>query len=166
MLNEKGLEWPERLMLRDTKVFADEGQRIFTTATGYGYEKREYVRADLAVSPEAPEDVAGLVERPRKDLADWSALPQDIYVVGAKSPDGIVFDVSCCSVPMVIGPEVRYTLASAAEAEATRLRGELARVERDAARYRWLRDDNAYVPEEQGIRGGVELDELCDEDMP
>lgn len=41
-------EWPERLTLRDTKVFADEGQRIYTTATGYGYEKREYVRADVA----------------------------------------------------------------------------------------------------------------------
>lgn len=41
-------QWPERLTLRDTKVVADEGQRIFTTATGYGYEKREYVRADLA----------------------------------------------------------------------------------------------------------------------
>ena len=40
--------WPERLVLRDTKVFADEGQRIFTTATGYGYEKQEYVRADKA----------------------------------------------------------------------------------------------------------------------
>lgn len=40
------IEWPKRLTLRDTKVFADEGQRIFTTATGYGYEKCEYVRAD------------------------------------------------------------------------------------------------------------------------
>ncbi len=40
-------EWPERLTLRDTKIYADEGQRIYTTATGYGYEKREYVRVDL-----------------------------------------------------------------------------------------------------------------------
>lgn len=42
------LEWPSRLKLRDTKVIADEGQRIYTTATGYGYEKCEYVRADIA----------------------------------------------------------------------------------------------------------------------
>lgn len=32
----------------------------------------------------------------------------------------------------------------------------------DARRYRWLRDDNAYAPEEAMIRGGVELDLLCD----
>lgn len=41
-------EWPARLKLRDTKVMADEGQRIYTTATGYGYEKCTYVRADIA----------------------------------------------------------------------------------------------------------------------
>lgn len=45
-MSETRLTWPERLVLRDTKVFADEGQRIFSTATGYGYEKREYIRAD------------------------------------------------------------------------------------------------------------------------
>lgn len=45
------LKWPERLTLRDTEVYADEGQRIFTTATGYGYAKCEYVRADLAALP-------------------------------------------------------------------------------------------------------------------
>ncbi len=39
--------FPERIKLRDTKVFADEGQRILTNATGYGYERQEYVRADL-----------------------------------------------------------------------------------------------------------------------
>jgi hypothetical protein len=41
-------EWPVRLKLRDTKVIADEGQRIYSTATGYGYEKCGYVRADIA----------------------------------------------------------------------------------------------------------------------
>ena len=43
-------QFPERLILRDTKVIADEGQRIYTTATGYGYEKKEYVRADTLVA--------------------------------------------------------------------------------------------------------------------
>lgn len=41
--------WPERLMIRDTMLHDDMGgggQRIYTTA-GQGYEKREYVRADL-----------------------------------------------------------------------------------------------------------------------
>lgn len=42
-------DFPERLRLRDTKLFDDlggAGQRIFTTA-GQGYEKQEYVRADV-----------------------------------------------------------------------------------------------------------------------
>lgn len=34
---------------------------------------------------------------------------------------------------------------------------------RDAARYRWLRHDNAYRPEELLVRGGEDLDSLCDE---
>lgn len=33
----------------------------------------------------------------------------------------------------------------------------------DAARYRWLRADNAYAPEEAMVRGGDGLDKLCDE---
>lgn len=35
--------------------------------------------------------------------------------------------------------------------------------ERDARRYRWLRDDNAYAPEEAMVRGREALDQLCDE---
>lgn len=35
----------------------------------------------------------------------------------------------------------------------------------DAARYRWLRDDNAYAPEEAYVRGGEDLDALCDAGM-
>lgn len=41
--------WPDRLMIRDTQLHDDmggAGQRIYTTA-GQGYEKREYVRADV-----------------------------------------------------------------------------------------------------------------------
>lgn len=40
--------WPDRLMIRDTKLHDDiggAGQRIYTTA-GQGYEKRLYLRAD------------------------------------------------------------------------------------------------------------------------
>lgn len=33
---------------------------------------------------------------------------------------------------------------------------------RDAMRYRWLRDGNAYAPEWEHVRGGGELDTLCD----
>jgi hypothetical protein len=35
-------------------------------------------------------------------------------------------------------------------------------VVRIVRRYLWLRDDNAYAPEEEHVRGGYELDELCD----
>ncbi len=38
----------------------------------------------------------------------------------------------------------------------------LGECERDAQRYQWLRADNAYVPEDETIRGGEQLDELCD----
>jgi hypothetical protein len=40
---------------------------------------------------------------------------------------------------------------------------ELATLRRDAARYQWLRDGNAYAPKEAMVHGGEELDELCDE---
>ena len=46
--------WPERLRLRDTKLHDDiggAGQRIFTTS-GQGYEKKVYVRADVAFEME------------------------------------------------------------------------------------------------------------------
>lgn len=33
----------------------------------------------------------------------------------------------------------------------------------DAIRYRWLRDENAYAPEENFVRGGQDLDRLCDD---
>jgi hypothetical protein len=42
------------------------------------------------------------------------------------------------------------------------IRDHIANLERDAARYRWLRNGNAYVPEEEHVRGGEELDKLCD----
>ena len=41
--------WPDRLHIRDTGLYDDlggPGQRIYTTA-GRGYERQEYVRADL-----------------------------------------------------------------------------------------------------------------------
>ena len=41
--------WPDSLMIRDTAIHDDAGglgQRIYTTA-GAGYEKKEYIRADL-----------------------------------------------------------------------------------------------------------------------
>jgi len=74
--------------------------------------------------------------QPASGLADLSLVPNDIYVVSASTPDGVVYDAICCSVPMAIGPEVRYTRAEAAEdqlaardAEVGRLREALFRAE-------------------------------------
>lgn len=38
-----------------------------------------------------------------------------------------------------------------------------SRMRLDAARYRWLRDGNAYAPEESQVSGYDALDALCDE---
>lgn len=43
------------------------------------------------------------------------------------------------------------------------LESEYGRLARDARRYAWLRDHNAYIPEEAICPGGAELDRLCDE---
>ncbi|MBZ9984981.1 hypothetical protein LB521_27995 [Mesorhizobium sp. BR-1-1-8] len=54
--------WPDQLMIRDTKLYDDMGgggQRIYTTA-GRGYEKRLYIRADLASSRAEPTVKAGV----------------------------------------------------------------------------------------------------------
>ena len=36
------------------------------------------------------------------------------------------------------------------------------RIVKDAVRYRWLRNGNAFVPEEEGVTGGEALDSLID----
>lgn len=73
------------------------------------------------------------------DLADWSNLPKDIYVIGARS-DGIAFDVSCCSVPMVTAPEVRYTRADLAMAHIRKLEAALE----------WYANPQIYKPHPHG----------------
>lgn len=53
-------------------------------------------------------------------------------------------------------------LASMAGAFAAILGESNAQAAADAARYRWLRDGNAFCPEESGVCGGEALDVLCD----
>ncbi len=74
-VDEKAL-WPARLTLRDTKVVADEGQRIFTTATGYGYAKQDYVRADLAyeAAKSPTPEPAGDVREAAADTKGWGSI--------------------------------------------------------------------------------------------
>lgn len=42
---------------------------------------------------------------------------------------------------------------------------EIQTLRKDAERYRWLRDGNGYYPEENYLRGGVELDDGIDLSM-
>lgn len=50
-------------------------------------------------------------------LSNWSALPKNLYVTEVRTIDGIVFEATLCSVPMAIGPEVRYARAEVARCE-------------------------------------------------
>jgi hypothetical protein len=59
--------WPDSLMIRDTQLHDDmggAGQRIYTTA-GQGYEKRKYVRADVA------DELAALRAEYEMVVASW-----------------------------------------------------------------------------------------------
>jgi hypothetical protein len=87
-------------------------------------EERGLVRA----LRRAEEELARRAQ-PASGPADLSLVPNDIYVVSASTPDGVVYDAICCSVPMAIGPEVRYTRAEAAEDQLATVRKE-----RDEAR--------------------------------
>ena len=64
--------WPERLKIRDTGLHDDlggPGQRIYTTA-GRGYERVEYVRADLYAALLAERDT---LQRQLNDLRNgWA----------------------------------------------------------------------------------------------
>jgi hypothetical protein len=62
--------------------------------------------------PDGP-DLASVPQTVRaEDMADWSDLP-DVYVTSAKKIDGIFWEITACSVPMAIGPEVRLVVAPA-----------------------------------------------------
>lgn len=45
-----------------------------------------------------------------KNMTDWSGLP-DVYVTKAECQQGMFWRIEACSVPMVIGPEVRLIRA-------------------------------------------------------
>lgn len=56
--------YPDRLMIRDTMLHDDMGglgQRIYTTA-GQGYERVEYIRADLIAMKTVPDPIAILAK--------------------------------------------------------------------------------------------------------
>lgn len=67
---------------------------------------------EYEVVPPKPRAVADKdTHSAKKALADWSVLPKNIYVTSATSVDSVGYEVHCCSVPMMLAPEVRYTRA-------------------------------------------------------
>lgn len=66
------------------------------------------------------------------DIADWTALPTTLFVVSAKTSDGIVHDVMMCSVPHALSPEMTYVRADTI----TALRARVAELEGEAYRLR------------------------------
>lgn len=71
----------------------------------------------------------------RTTLADWSHLPADIYVTSATSVDGIGYEVQCCSVPMMLVPEVRYTRGGVSANDLSEVLGALAAFAEQADEY-------------------------------
>ncbi|MBM3603618.1 MAG: hypothetical protein FJX25_02445 [Alphaproteobacteria bacterium] len=90
----EALIWPDRLRIRDTGLHDDLGgpeQRIYTTA-GRGYERQEYVRADLFDALTAEHDALRAARKEdfiRKvgNLIQWLEKdPDNIYLLPA---DGV-----------------------------------------------------------------------------
>ena len=63
-----------------------------------------------------------------KDVSDWSELPNDLYVTSV-ARDNVVFWVEACSVPMVIGPELRLIRADMQSARIAALEAALREAE-------------------------------------
>lgn len=64
--------------------------------------------------------------------------------------------------------DVRYMEIPTIQAiitELRQLRADNHALRKDADRYRWLRQDRGYYPEENMLRGGKELDEGIDAEM-
>lgn len=65
------------------------------------------------------------VAKPTSNLSDWSGLPRDMYVTSVRRVDQVVWEATFCSVPMAIGPEVRYQRYDAADARVAELEAAL-----------------------------------------
>jgi hypothetical protein len=71
----------------------------------------------------------------RAALADWSHIPDDIYVTSATEVEGIGYEVECCSVPMMRVPEVRYTRSAVSASDISEILGALGPFAEQADEY-------------------------------
>ena len=140
-------------------------------------------RADLAPAPEPPANPSALkchtCKRPFEEMAA-SELRE--YMAPSRPPNKPCSCIGHCGVQSKYGGILAagvYCLALNRPASGEPSSGDIINAAlrkiggsvsipvnpdaRDAERYRWLRNGNAYIPEEEGIRGGESLDKLCDE---
>ena len=74
------------------------------------------------------------------------------------------FDMQCAEFVVNFDADELYPVGRAIE-QAVLQSHEVQAWKKDAERYRWLRDNNAYFPEENYVRGGQELDKAIDAAM-
>ena len=78
-------------------------------------ETRSQIHGDCWIREDLQRRIdAALAAEPSSGEAEacWSKLPRDMYVVSVTQHDAVVYDATMCSVPMAIGPEVRYSRAA------------------------------------------------------
>lgn len=110
-------------------------------------------------------------KRPGEDWREWVPFNTRYYAElahRAGQTDGCKSDIRYASHPRECTRSHPHELMSAEcvlRTEIARLANALAHRNANAARYEWLRDGRAYLPEEQQVDGGDELDALLDKDM-
>lgn len=78
MADSKTPEFPNSIRVRKTKVIGDHGEgEILTTAAGFGYEKCEYIRSDLALPAASQPEAEPVAWHTEDHLADRSATTWD-----------------------------------------------------------------------------------------
>lgn len=86
----------------------DERGQLPDATPIYGFTAGHFRAARAAVEALSRDRDAG----EQKVVADWSNLPADLYVTSVRRVDSVIWEVTLCNVPMALGPEVRYSLAS------------------------------------------------------
>ena len=140
--------WPERLKIRDTGLHDDlggPGQRIYTTA-GRGYERAEYVRADLYDALLAERDAA-LAAAPQPAPAPADERAAMIEVIESVGWDGSDLPAAIADSLLAVGYRKAEPLADERETLAWAVVG------RDGALQAWTTTEDKSEAAEFSGRG-------------
>jgi hypothetical protein len=135
------------------------GQRIFVLAAASIGRTITPSSAEARVNSESPKYLHEMAEKvaPREYFHPPTVLEHAARLLN------IAEEIELLEKHAGSEAEKRYDDAQDHDAEIKALSLKLSSCEKDAERYRWLRDGNGYAPEEAMVRGGAELDRLCDE---